>query len=84
MLDGFELRCCGEPLAIPMAAQRLLCFLALRQRPLHRGFVAGSLWFGGSESDAQASLRSVLGAFDTTVRHLSCARLARICSSLRS
>lgn len=60
LLDGFELRCCGEPLSLPMAAQRLVCFLALRQQPLHRAFVAGSLWYGGSESDTQASLRSAL------------------------
>lgn len=60
LLDGFELRCCGEPFSLPMAAQRVVCFLALRHQPLHRAFVAGSLWFGGSESDAQASLRSAL------------------------
>lgn len=60
LLGGFELRCCGEPFSLPMAAQRVVCFLALREHALHRAFVAGSLWYGGSDSDAQACLRSAL------------------------
>jgi hypothetical protein len=33
LLDGFELCCDGRPVALPMTAQRLLAFLALRDRP---------------------------------------------------
>lgn len=60
LLDGFELRCCGESLSLPMVAQRLVAFLALHALPLHRTYVAGSLWFGGSDCDTQACLRSAL------------------------
>lgn len=60
LLDGFELRCAGESVPLPMAAQRVVSFLALHTRPLHRAFIAGTLWFSGSECDAQACLRSAL------------------------
>ena len=60
LLDGFELRCVGESIALPMASQRVVSFLALHTRPLHRAFVAGTLWFSGSDCDAQACLRSAL------------------------
>lgn len=43
-----------------MAAQRVIAFLALHPHALHRSYVAGSLWFRGSECDAQTCLRSAL------------------------
>jgi DNA-binding SARP family transcriptional activator len=43
-----------------MAAQRVLAFLALHQRPLLRVYVAGSLWPESEERRAAGSLRSAL------------------------
>lgn len=45
---------------LPPGPQRLVAFLALRTRPVHRSFVAGRLWLEGTETRAQASLRSAL------------------------
>lgn len=60
LLGGFELRCSTGSFSLPMAAQRVVAFLALHTNPLHRAFVAGNLWFGGRDSNAQTCLRSVL------------------------
>jgi DNA-binding SARP family transcriptional activator len=43
-----------------MSTQRLVAFLALRGRPLHRVHVAGSLWIDASEAHANACLRTAL------------------------
>jgi DNA-binding SARP family transcriptional activator len=60
LLHGFSV--CGDrgPIELPHAAQRLLAFLALHERPRERLFVAGSLWTDASEERAAASLRSTL------------------------
>ena len=52
----------GHGAAIPVAngTQRLLSFLALRDRVVHRASVAGALWPDVSEGHAHASLRSSL------------------------
>ena len=52
----------GRGASIPMAngTQRLLSFLALRDRVVHRASVAGALWPDVSERHAHASLRSSL------------------------
>lgn len=60
LLDGFELRCGDEVVGLPMSAQRVVAFLALRSHSLQRAFVAGNLWFGASGSGAEACLRSTL------------------------
>jgi DNA-binding SARP family transcriptional activator len=60
LLDGFELLCYAQPTPLPMAAQRLLAFLALQDRPLLRSHVAGRLWLDTTEEHAIGSLRSVL------------------------
>lgn len=60
LLNAFELRCDGEPVALPLSAQRLLAFVALHERPLLRVYVAGMLWIDASEERAGASLRSSL------------------------
>jgi DNA-binding SARP family transcriptional activator len=60
LLDGFELRCAGERVALPPAAQRVLAFLALRDRPVLRLHVAGILWLDASEERSCANLRSAL------------------------
>jgi DNA-binding SARP family transcriptional activator len=60
LLGGFDLRVDGQIVALPMAAQRVLAFLALHERPLLRGYVAGSLWPESEERRAAGSLRSAL------------------------
>jgi DNA-binding SARP family transcriptional activator len=60
LLDGFELRCDGRPVSLPMGGQRLLAFLALHPHSLLRVHVAGSLWLDAREDRAFASLRSAL------------------------
>jgi DNA-binding SARP family transcriptional activator len=60
LLKGFELRCGGEPVHLPLSAQRLLAFLALQPRPVNRVYVAGVLWLDASEERANANLRSTL------------------------
>jgi DNA-binding SARP family transcriptional activator len=60
LLDGFELRCGGQVVSVPMSAQRLLVFLALHPRPVGRSHVAGALWLEATEEQATASLRSAL------------------------
>jgi DNA-binding SARP family transcriptional activator len=60
LLDGFELSNEAGPLALPLPAQRLLAFLALRDRPVRRSYVACTLWIDSSEARAFGSLRSAL------------------------
>jgi DNA-binding SARP family transcriptional activator len=60
LLDGFELRCRDEVVALPMTAQRLLVLLALHDRPMTRSHVAGTLWLDTTDEHAGASLRSAL------------------------
>ena len=60
LLDSFELTCGGGRLELPLAAQRLLAFLALHDQPLLRGYVAGTLWLDSNEAHAAGSLRSAL------------------------
>jgi len=60
LLGGFELRCDGDVVALPLSAQRLIAFLALQERSLLRGYVAGRLWPDVPESRSGASLRSAL------------------------
>lgn len=60
LLGGFALTYHNEPLALPMAPQRVIAFLALQDCPLQRGYVAGKLWFETSGCNPQACLRSAL------------------------
>jgi DNA-binding SARP family transcriptional activator len=60
LLHGFELTGSDGPLVLPLGEQRILAFLALHERGLHRLFVAGSLWLDSSEQRANASLRTAL------------------------
>jgi DNA-binding SARP family transcriptional activator len=66
LLDAFRLVVADRPVALPLTAQRVLAFVALRRRPLLRAYVAGSLWRDVSESHAQASLRSALWRLQRT------------------
>jgi DNA-binding SARP family transcriptional activator len=60
LLRSFELVRAGEPLELPLSAQRLLAFLALREHPLSRVHVAGVLWPEATQEHANASLRTAL------------------------
>jgi DNA-binding SARP family transcriptional activator len=60
LLGGFALTCGSSSIALPLAARRVVAFLALLRRPLSRTYVAGSLWLESSESRSHASLRSCL------------------------
>jgi len=60
LLRGFELRHGDEVLSLPMSAQRLAAFLALRDRRVQRVHVAGTLWIDSSEEQARARLRTAL------------------------
>jgi DNA-binding SARP family transcriptional activator len=60
LLGDFGLEVTGAPLALPRRVQRLVAFLALRGRPLHRAYVSGRLWLDASQEQAYASLRVAL------------------------
>jgi DNA-binding SARP family transcriptional activator len=60
LLSAFELTWDGDPVFLPMPAQRLLAFVALRDRPVLRTYAAETLWLDSSETHACGSLRSAL------------------------
>lgn len=60
LFGGFELRCDGQIVKVPQSAHRVLSFLALKDRPLPRGYVADTLWPDTREDKASANLRTVL------------------------
>jgi DNA-binding SARP family transcriptional activator len=86
LLRAFDLRADGVSVSLPASAQRLLAFLALHDRPLQRGYVAGSLWLDTTDDRASANLRSTLWrlrkpGFDTiesTPTHLRLAPNVRV------
>jgi len=57
LLGGFELRCDGKVVILPLPAERLLAFVALHDRPLLRPYIAGALWPDATESRAAGNLR---------------------------
>jgi DNA-binding SARP family transcriptional activator len=60
LLGGFALTVDRAPVCVPPTAQRLVAFLALRDRPAPRAHVAGMLWLETTEERALANLRSTL------------------------
>ncbi len=60
LLGGFELRVDGRSIPIMMAPQRVVAFLALRDRSLARTYVSGTLWPDTAMVRANANLRSAL------------------------
>jgi DNA-binding SARP family transcriptional activator len=60
LLNALELVCEGSRVTLPLSAQRLLAFVALKRHPVQRIYAAGSLWSNVSEHRAGASLRSAL------------------------
>lgn len=60
LFRGFELRHDNEIMLVPVTVQRLLAFLAMRDRPAHRLHVAGKLWIDKTEEHANSCLRTAL------------------------
>src|SRR5260370_40096445 len=62
VLGGFRFWIRGKDAlpALPGGSQRLLAFLALRERSVMRTAAAGTLWPEASEDHAHASLRSAI------------------------
>lgn len=57
---AFGLSSDGESIDLAVPAQRVLAFLALQDRAVERGQLAGVLWRGSSPEHAAGSLRSAL------------------------
>ncbi|HET9516445.1 MAG TPA: BTAD domain-containing putative transcriptional regulator [Actinoplanes sp.] len=60
LLRGFALVSGGERVPLVLTAQRLVGYLAVQQRPVHRPHVAAELWPGATAERANANLRSAL------------------------
>jgi DNA-binding SARP family transcriptional activator len=60
LMRGFSLVCGNRPVTIPLSAQRVVAFVALRDRPTLRPHVAEMLWLDATETRAMANLRSAL------------------------
>jgi DNA-binding SARP family transcriptional activator len=60
LLGSFSLYCDGERVTLPGTTQRLLAFLALCRTPVHRVYVAGTLWPETTERRANGNLRTTL------------------------
>lgn len=60
LIGGFSLRRDRLLVRLAIGAQRLLAFVALSDRPVHRSQVAGTFWPDVGEERAMANLRSVI------------------------
>lgn len=60
LLGGFTLLEEADEILLPLSAQRLVALLALRERPLSRACVAGTLWPDCSAERSLADLRTAL------------------------
>ena len=60
LIGTFALTAGAESIDLPLAAQRLVAFLALQERPVRREHVAGRLWPDVAETRAHAALRTTL------------------------
>lgn len=60
LLGSFELLSRKTAVAVPLPAQRVAAFIAVEDRPVLRGKVAGTLWPESSEERASANLRTAL------------------------
>jgi DNA-binding SARP family transcriptional activator len=68
LLDRFELRSGGRVIPITAGPQRLVTFLALHDRLLSRGHVAGMLWPDVPADRANANLRASIWRMPSTCR----------------
>ena len=60
LLGGFRFFSGDTEVQLPEASERLIAYLAVKNRPVHRLAVAGVFWPDASESQALANLRSAL------------------------
>ena len=60
LVKGFELSRDGDEIRVSAGAQRLLAFLALSRRTVHRSQVAGTLWRDVPDRRAAGNLRSTV------------------------
>lgn len=60
LIHGFELRARERIVRVPPSTQRLVAFVALKNRSMRRNYVAGSLWLDSCSRRANANLRSAL------------------------
>ncbi|ACZ30982.1 transcriptional regulator, SARP family [Xylanimonas cellulosilytica DSM 15894] len=60
VLGGFDLHVDDEPVRVPLAVQRMLALLAVRNRPQSRCDVASTLWMDTTQARATANLRGAL------------------------
>jgi DNA-binding SARP family transcriptional activator len=70
LLEGFDVLRDGVSVPLPIGAQRLIAFVALRGRPVRREYAAGMLWLDASDERAAASLRSTLWRVQRSARGL--------------
>jgi DNA-binding SARP family transcriptional activator len=68
VLGAFQFSDGNSLLVMPGGSQRLMAFLALRDRTVSRAATAGTLWPDVSEAHAQAALRSALSRLETIPR----------------
>jgi DNA-binding SARP family transcriptional activator len=79
LLKGFELYHDGHLVGLPLSAQRLVAFLALRDRSLLRVHVATMLWPDSTEERSIANLRTALWR----IRYEGCSVVEATTSQLR-
>jgi DNA-binding SARP family transcriptional activator len=60
LLEGFTLTRDGAEVALPTPARRVLAFLALRDQPMLRDYIAETLWIDATRDHAAGSMRSAL------------------------
>lgn len=70
LLQGFALSVDQKRVRTMWSAQRLLAFLALKDRPLTRAYVAGALWPETTITKANANLRSAVWRAQQLCRQL--------------
>jgi DNA-binding SARP family transcriptional activator len=60
LLGGFSVTVGDRRVSLAESSQRVLALVALRERPVSRAHVAGTLWMDHTEARAAANLRSAL------------------------
>jgi DNA-binding SARP family transcriptional activator len=70
LLEAFEVVCDGRTVQLPSIAQRLVAFVALHERPVERGYVAGMLWLDTPDQRAAGNLRTALWRVQARARGL--------------
>jgi DNA-binding SARP family transcriptional activator len=60
LLGGFAVQGSHGEIVLPISAQRVVAYLALQDRPVHRRRLAGVLWPDTTDARAAANLRSAL------------------------